>query len=149
MASYNNITLLGNVGNVQVKTFSNGGKVVEVTLATTERYKDRDNNQREDTQWHNLVIGGNLADVAEKFVTKGSPLFVTGKMTYRKYQNAAGENRSVPEVRVNALQLLNTKEKSGAAPAPAAAPAAEEPAPADNPHLQNLQAPEGDGDLPF
>lgn len=149
MASYNNITLLGNVGNVQVKTFSNGGKVVEVTLATTERYKDRDNNQREDTQWHNLVIGGNLADVAEKYVTKGSPLFVTGKMTYRKYQNAAGENRYAPEVRVNALQLLNSREKSGDAPAPAAAPAAAAPAPADNPHLQDLQAPEGDGDLPF
>ena len=85
MASYNNITLLGNIGNVQVKTFQNGGKIVEATLATSKRWKDRNGEPREETQWHNLIIGGNLADAAEKYVQKGDPLFVTGEMTYRKY----------------------------------------------------------------
>ena len=61
MASYNNITLLGNIGNVQVKTFQNGGKIVEATLATSKRWKDRNGEPREETQWHNLNIGGNLA----------------------------------------------------------------------------------------
>ena len=78
MASYNNIILLGNVGSIQVKTFSNGGKVVEVSLATSKRWKDRNGEQHEETQWHRLVIGGQLADVAERYVTKGDPLFVTG-----------------------------------------------------------------------
>ena len=106
MASYNNITLLGNIGNVQVKTFQNGGKIVEATLATSKRWKDRNGEPREETQWHNLNIGGNLADAAEKYVQKGDPLFVTGEMTYRKYQDRDGNNRSIPEVRVNFFQLL-------------------------------------------
>lgn len=154
MASYNKIILLGNIGNVQVKTFSNGGKVVEATMATTERYTDRNNELREETQWHNLIISGKMADVAEKYVTKGNALFVTGKMTYRKYQNAAGENRYAPEVRVDTIQLLPNGMKEGhasnsATDRPAPAPA---PAPADNPYLKDLQdGGEGDGtgDLPF
>ena len=150
MASYNKIILLGNIGNVQVKTFSNGGKVVEATMATTERYTDRNNELREETQWHNLIISGKMADVAEKYVTKGNALFVTGKMTYRKYQNAAGENRYAPEVRVDTIQLLPNGMKEGHASNSATDRPA--PAPADNPYLKELQdGGEGDGtgDLPF
>lgn len=115
MASYNNITLLGNIGNVQVKTFQNGGKVVEASLATSKRWKDRNGEPREETQWHNLIIGGNLADPAEKYVQKGDPLFVTGEMTYRKYQDRDGNNRSIPEVRVLSFQLLQKGMKEGTA----------------------------------
>ena len=115
MASYNNITLLGNIGNVQVKTFQNGGKIVEATLATSKRWKDRNGEPREETQWHNLIIGGNLAEPAEKYVQKGDPLFVTGEMTYRKYQDRDGNNRSIPEVRVLSLQLLPKGMKESAA----------------------------------
>lgn len=155
MASYNNIQLLGNIGNVQVKTFQNGGKVVEAALATSKRWKDRNGELREETQWHNLVIGGNLADTAEKFVQKGDPLFVTGEMTYRKYQDKEGNNRSIPEVRVLSLQLLPKGMKEGTAsnsatgrPAAPAAPAG----PAADPALVSaglVDPQEGDGDLPF
>lgn len=155
MASYNNIILLGNIGNVQVKTFQNGGKVVEAALATSKRWKDRNGELREETQWHNLIIGGNLADTAEKFVQKGDPLFVTGEMTYRKYQDRDGNNRSIPEVRVLTLQLLPKGMKEGTAsnsatgrPAAPAAPAG----PAADPALVNaglVDPQEGDGDLPF
>lgn len=150
MASYNNITLLGNIGNVQVKTFQNGGKIVEATLATSKRWKDRNGESREETQWHNLIIGGNLADAAEKYVQKGDPLFVTGEMTYRKYQDRDGNNRSTPEVRVLSFQLLPKGMKEGAATfensrAPqATAPAADR---ALNAGLVNPQ--ESEEDLPF
>lgn len=128
MASYNNIILLGNIGSVQVKTFSNGGKVVEANLATSKRWKDRNNEQHEETQWHRLVIGGPLADVAERYVQKGDPLFVTGEMTYRAYTTKDGENRTSPEVRVLTLQLMPKGQQEGPArnsfrhedPAPAA-----------------------------
>ena len=150
MASYNNITLLGNIGNVQVKTFQNGGKIVEATLATSKRWKDRNGEPREETQWHNLIIGGNLADTAEKYVQKGNPLFVTGEMTYRKYQDRDGNNRSIPEVRVLSLQLLPKGMKEGAATyGSARAPQALAPA-ADralNAGLINPQ--ESEEDLPF
>ena len=154
MASYNNITLLGNIGNVQVKTFQNGGKVVEAALATSKRWKDRNGELREETQWHNLIIGGNLADTAEKFVQKGDPLFVTGEMTYRKYQDRDGNNRSIPEVRVLSLQLLPKGMKEGAAiSGSASAPQAPATAaPAADPALVSaglVDPQEGDGDLPF
>ena len=157
MASYNNIQLLGNIGSVEVKTFQNGGKIVEANLATSKRWKDRNGEVREETQWHKLVIGGNLADTAEKYVQKGDPLFVTGEMTYRKYQTREGENRSVPEVRVLTLQLLPKGMREGPATsgsAPAPAPQAPAPAaPAADPALVSagLVDPQDnpDGDLPF
>ena len=146
MASYNNITLLGNIGNVQVKTFQNGGKIVEATLATSKRWKDRNGEPREETQWHNLIIGGNLADAAEKYVQKGDPLFVTGEMTYRKYQDRDGNNRSTPEVRVLSFQLLPKGMKEGAAKfGDSRAPQAPSPA-ADS---ANTVPQTSDDDLPF
>ena len=146
MASYNNITLLGNIGNVQVKTFQNGGKIVEATLATSKRWKDRNGEPREETQWHNLIIGGNLAEPAEKYVQKGDPLFVTGEMTYRKYQDRDGNNRSIPEVRVLSLQLLPKGMKEGAA-TDGSARAPQAPAPvADSANTVPLTS---DDDLPF
>lgn len=151
MASYNNITLLGNIGNVQVKTFQNGGKVVEATLATSKRWKDRNGEPREETQWHNLIIGGNLADTAENYVQKGDPLFVTGEMTYRKYQDRDGNNRSIPEVRVLSLQLLPKGMKEGNATfGNTRAPQA--PAPAADRALMNaglVNPQESEEDLPF
>ena len=150
MASYNNITLMGFIGNVQIKTFQNGGKVVEATLATSKRWKDRNGELREETQWHNLNIGGNLADTAEKYVQKGDPLFVTGEMTYRKYQDREGNNRSIPEVRVHNFQLLPKGIKDGA-DASGSARAPQTPAPAadreQNAGLINPQ--ESEEDLPF
>ena len=146
MASYNNITLLGNIGNVQVKTFQNGGKIVEATLATSKRWKDRNGELREETQWHNLIIGGNLADAAEKYVQKGDPLFVTGEMTYRKYQDRDGNNRFIPEVRVLSLQLLSKGTKEGAATyGSARAPQA----PASAVDSANTAPMTSDDDLPF
>lgn len=143
MASYNNIQLLGNIGSVEVKTFQNGGKIVEISLATTERWKDRNGELREETQWHKLVIGGPGADTVEKYAHKGDPFFVTeAKMTYRKYEDRDGNTRSVPEVRVKNFQLMGKKGDSQqtAAPAPQAPdPALVSAGLVDNP----------DGDLPF
>jgi single-strand DNA-binding protein len=131
MANYNQIHLLGNVGTVEVKTFANGGKVVEASLATTKRWKDRSGDQHEETQWHRLVINGPQADIAEKYLEKGAPLFAVGEMTYRKYTGRDGAERTQAEVRVTSFQLLS---KSGT-PAPAAAP-----------EVDDI---EDNGDLPF
>lgn len=115
MASYNHITLLGNIGRAEAKTFSNGNKIVEASLATTRRYKDRSGNLQEVTQWHNIVIGGNMADNAEKLVTRGSLVLVDGEMTYRNYTGKDGVERTVAEVRVDRFQICSRKED--AAPA--------------------------------
>ena len=122
MASFNQITLLGNVGNLEVKTFSNGGKIVEASLATGKRWKDRNGNQHEETQWHRRVISGALADTAERYVQKGDSLFVQGEMTYRQWESREGEKRTSPEVRVLSLQLMPKQDKGQASQAAAPAP---------------------------
>lgn len=141
MASFNQITLLGNVGNLEVKTFTNGGKIVEASLATGKRWKDRNGDQHEETQWHRLVIPGPLADTAEKYIHKGDTLFVQGEMTYRQWETREGEKRTSPEVRVLTLQLM-PKQDRGQAPQAAA------PAPAPGP-MPGFAGGEGDNDLPF
>ena len=143
MASFNQITLLGNVGNLEVKTFSNGGKIVEASLATGKRWKDRNGDQHEETQWHRLVISGPLADTAERYIHKGDSLFVQGEMTYRQWETREGEKRTSPEVRVLTLQLMPKQDK-GQAPQ-AAAPA---PAPAPGP-MPGFAVDDGRDDLPF
>lgn len=141
MASFNQITLLGNVGNLEVKTFTNGGKIVEASLATGKRWKDRNGDQHEETQWHRLVIPGPLADTAEKYVHKGDTLFVQGEMTYRQWETREGEKRTSPEVRVLTLQLMPKYDK-GQAPQDAA------PAPAPGP-MPGFAGDDGGNDLPF
>ena len=116
MASFNQIQLLGNIGRIDIKTFTGGDRIVECSLATTEHYTDRSGAQKEDTQWHRLVIGGKLADIAERYVHKGDPLFVQGAMRYRNYTDRDGNGRSVAEVRVTTLQLLAKGDRQ---PAPA------------------------------
>ena len=139
MASFNQITLLGNVGNLEVKTFSNGGKIVEASLATGKRWKDRNGNQHEETQWHRLVISGALADTAERYVHKGDSLFVQGEMTYRQWESREGEKRTSPEVRVLSLQLMPKQDKGQASQA-----AAPDPTP-----MPGFAADDNGEDLPF
>ena len=141
MASFNQITLLGNVGNLEVKTFSNGGKIVEASLATGKRWKDRNGNQHEETQWHRLIISGPLADTAERYVHKGDSRLVQGEMTYRQWESREGEKRTSPEVRVLTLQLMPKQNKGQASQAAAAAPA---PAP-----MPDFAADDNGEDLPF
>lgn len=93
---------------------------MEASLATTKRWKDRNGDPHEETQWHRLIIGGALADTAERYVSKGDPLMVQGEMTYRQWETREGEKRTAPEVRVQTLQLLTRKEQAAA---PAARPA--------------------------
>ena len=141
MASFNQITLLGNVGNLEVKTFSNGGKIVEASLATGKRWKDRNGNQHEETQWHRLVISGALADTAERYVHKGDSLLVQGEMTYRQWESREGEKRISPEVRVLTLQLMPKQDKGQGQVSQAAAPA---PAP-----MPGFAGDDNGEDLPF
>ena len=107
MASFNQVTLLGNIGRIETKTFTSGERIVEASLATSEKYTDRSGQSQEQTQWHNIVIGGKLADIAERYVHKGDPLFVQGAIRYRKYTGKDGTEKTVTEIRVANLQLLS------------------------------------------
>lgn len=107
--SYQRIILYGNVGRVpDVRTVQQGQnnvKVASFSLAVSEKYKDRNNQEHENTEWFNIVCWRNIAETVEKYVKSGDRVFIDGKVRTRKYTNQNGEERSVTEVIVNALQL--------------------------------------------
>ena len=104
--SLNKILLIGNVGqDPQIRT-AGENKVASLTLATTEKRKDKTGNVISETEWHNVVIWGKLADVVEKYVSKGSQLYVEGKIKTEKYTDKEGTDRYSTKVYASSLQLL-------------------------------------------
>ena len=111
MASLNRVTLIGNVGkDPEIKTFASGNKVANITLATSERYKDRNGEQKEDTEWHSVQAFGKLADVVERFVHKGSLLYLDGKIRTRSYE-ADGRTVYRTEILADHIQMLDRREQ--------------------------------------
>lgn len=110
MASLNKVLLIGNVGkDPEIKTFASGNKVAQITLATSERYKDRNGEQKEETEWHSVQAFGKLADVVERFVHKGSLLYLDGKIRTRSYE-ADGRTMYRTEILADHIQMLDRRE---------------------------------------
>jgi single-strand DNA-binding protein len=106
----NKVNLIGNLGNnPEVKVFESGKKMVRLSLATSENYKNTNGEKVEETQWHNLVAWGKTADIAEKYLQKGSELAIEGKLTYRSYEDKNGEKKYITEIVVNELMMLGKK----------------------------------------
>ena len=109
MASINKVILIGNAGrDVESRTFSNGDMVTNVSIATTETWKDKQSGEkREATEWHRLSFGGGLAKVAADYIKKGTSIYVEGSLKTRKWTDQqSGQEKSMVEVRVDVLKLL-------------------------------------------
>ena len=107
--------LIGHVGQIEIKSFDgqNGTrKCATFSFATTERYKDRTGTYVNNTEWHNIV-SWNHAEVCEKYVQKGSQLYIEGKLRTRSWDDKQGQKRYVTEILADTLQLLGKKEGSG------------------------------------
>ena len=112
MAYLNSVNLIGAVGNdPEVRTLQGGAKVASFRLATTERYKDRDGNQKEQTEWHNITVWNGKADFVEKYVKKGNNLFISGKLATRQWTDQSGNKRYSTEVVAENIQMLDRKPK--------------------------------------
>lgn len=101
MASVNKVILVGNLGrDPEVRTFQNGGKVCNLTIATSERWKDKQTGElKERTEWHRVAIfNDRLCDVAEKYLRKGSKVYLEGQLETRKYTDQAGAEKFTTEV---------------------------------------------------
>lgn len=147
MASLNKIMLIGRVGqDPQVRTFANNDKVANLTLATSERYNNKQGELVENTTWFNLVLGSRLAEVVEQYVTKGDLLYVEGKVRNRKYVGTDNVERFVSEVVCSGMQLL-TQKKDKDSQQPAAAQVF--PDKAEKPKAAVQQVITSDDDLPF
>ena len=112
----NKVLLIGNVGaDPEIRYFEggqggNGRKVANFRLATSERYKDRNGEQREVTEWHSVVVWGFQADVVEKYVKKGTQLYVEGKIRTRQWTDKSGNTRYTTEIQADSLQLLGRRD---------------------------------------
>jgi len=104
----NKVQLIGNVGQEPTITnLENGKKVVRLSLATNENYKNSNGEKQTDTNWHNIVAWGKTADIIEKYVTKGKEIAIEGKLTSRSYEDKDGVKRYVTEVLVSEILLLS------------------------------------------
>ena len=143
--SLNKVLLIGNVGkDPEVRHLENGSMVARFSLATTERFKDKNGEFQEQTEWHNIVCWRSLAERIEKYVKKGSQLFIEGKIRTGSWEDKTGQIRYTVEIIADNIQILGKKQDlQGASP--------------DRNNIQDIVPPVGassqgiddDGDLPF
>ena len=110
--SVNKVFLLGNLGkDVEIKQTSNGNAIARFSLATTDRYKDKDGNWQDRTEWHNLVAFQRTAEVASEYLKKGSKVYIEGKLQSSSWEDKeTGQKKYKTEVIVNDLVLLGGKQ---------------------------------------
>lgn len=124
--SLNKVMLIGNVGrDPEIRYIDNSGnaKVASFTLATTERYRDRNGEMKENTEWHNIVAWRNSADIVERFVKKGTQLYIEGRIRTRSWDDQSGNKRYTTEILADNLQLLGRKADNPASQGGYGAPA--------------------------
>lgn len=112
MKGYNKVIVCGNVGgDPNVRTFDNGGKKVDFSVATSEGGYTTSQGVEvpEITHWHRIVVGGRLAEMASQYIHKGKEVLIEGKLTYREYTNKDGNKVSVTEILANEIKLLGSK----------------------------------------
>jgi single-strand DNA-binding protein len=103
----NKVILIGNLGrDPEVQNFENGVKKAAFTLATTEAYKGKDGERTTHTEWHNIVMWRGLADVAERFLKKGSTIYVEGRIRKREYEDKEGQKKFIYEILGDSMQML-------------------------------------------
>ena len=111
----NKVQLIGNVGNEpEITNLESGKKVAKFSIATNESYKDSKGEKVTNTQWHNIVAWGKIAEIVEKYVSKGKEVALEGKLTSRSYETKEGEKRYVTEVVIDEILLLGIKGEDNA-----------------------------------
>lgn len=120
MRGVNKVILIGNLGkDPQVQYLENGIALARFSIATTKNYTDRNTTEkREETQWHNIVLWGGLAEIAEKYLKKGNPVYIEGELTHRSYEGKDGQMRYITEVVGRELTMLGGRSDSGYMPPP-------------------------------
>ena|SRR5258708_7387132 len=149
----NKVILIGNLGrDPEVRYSPNGQAVANVTIATSESWKDKNTGEKQErTEWHRIVFWGKLAEIAGEYLKKGSQIYIEGRIQTRKWQDKDGNERYTTEIVANEMQMLGSREGRGA---PAADFAQEEPAAIDTTGGTKAPSPakaggDFDDDIPF
>lgn len=139
MASVNKAILIGNLGaDPELRYTSSGQAVANFNMATTEKWKDKDGQMQESTEWHRIVLWARQAEVAKEYLKKGSPVYIEGKIQTRNYEDKDGIKRYITEIVGQRMQFLGSRGGSSSQNGPSEPP----PAPPNNIDGE-------DDDLPF
>ena len=147
--SVNKAILVGNVGNdPEIRYLDSGTPIARFSLATSENYTNRNGEKVSQTEWHNIVLWRGLAEVAEKYVKKGTQLYIEGRIRTRSWDDKDGNKRYTTEINGDVMQLLGRRSDAGSDQAPSRE--VSQPSNSSNSN-QPMDTPDIDGadDLPF
>lgn len=149
MASVNKAIIVGNLGkDPEMRYLPSGDAVASITVATTEKWKDKNGDQKEETEWHQVSFFGKLAEIAGQYLKKGSAVYIEGSIKTRKYTDKNGVEKYATGIKATSLQMLGGKEQNEAP---------RQAAPQRQPSMQTHQTKPGQGsafegmddDIPF
>ncbi|MFK3558300.1 single-stranded DNA-binding protein [Pasteurella multocida] len=114
MAGVNKVIIVGNLGNdPEIRTMPNGDLVANISVATSESWIDKNTNERKEvTEWHSIMFYRRQAEICEKYLKKGSKVYVEGKLKTRKWQDQNGQDRYTTEIQGDVLQMLDSRQDS-------------------------------------
>ena len=110
MASVNKVILIGNLGrDPEVRYMPSGDAVANISIATTETWKDKNGEKQEKTEWHRVAMFGKTAEIAGEYLKKGSQVYIEGRLETRKWTDKEGQERTTTEVRADRMQMLGSR----------------------------------------
>ena len=114
--SLNKVLLIGNLGrDPELKMTTSGQPVARFSIATTETWKDKAGEKQSTPEWHNIVVWGKQAEIAEKYLKKGKQILIEGRIQYREYQDQQGVKKTACDIRCDNFQMLGRMEEGGGA----------------------------------
>jgi single-strand DNA-binding protein len=114
MASVNKVILIGNLGrDPETRYMPDGGAITNISVATTDVWKDKSGEKQEKTEWHRVAFFGKLAEIAGEYLKKGSQVYVEGRLQTRKWQDKEGNDKYTTEVVADRMQMLGSRQGMG------------------------------------
>ena len=114
MASVNKVIIIGNLGrDPETRYMPDGGAITNISVATTDKWKDKNGEMQEKTEWHRVAFFGKLAEIAGEYLKKGSQVYVEGRLQTRKWQDKDGQDKYTTEIVANQMQMLGSRQGMG------------------------------------
>jgi single-strand DNA-binding protein len=114
MASVNKVIIIGNLGrDPETRYMPEGGAITNISVATTDTWKDKNGEKQEKTEWHRVAFFGKLAEIAGEYLKKGSQVYVEGRLQTRKWQDKDGQDKYTTEIVANVMQMLGSRQGAG------------------------------------
>jgi len=114
MASVNKVIIIGNLGrDPETRYMPDGGAITNISVATTDKWKDKNGEMQEKTEWHRVAFFGKLAEIAGEYLKKGSQVYVEGRLQTRKWQDKDGADKYTTEIVANQMQMLGSRQGMG------------------------------------